>query len=110
MLIQRYLETSRKNLLLTETDSLLITQRGVPETVDGVNSMIELLKGLFPDRNLNPATIRQSVISNLLNEQKQSLEDVQLFAGHRWPSTTEQYRRKDINEQLVLINKFHPLG
>ena len=37
------------------------------------------------------------------------LEDVQLFAGHKYPSTTERYRRKDINEQQELINKFHPL-
>lgn len=54
-------------------------------------------------------TIRQSVISNLLNEKKMPQEDVQLFAGHRWTSSTEKYRRKDINEQRVLINRWHPL-
>ncbi|MDQ3190783.1 MAG: tyrosine-type recombinase/integrase [Bacteroidota bacterium] len=110
MLIQRYMDTSRQNLMQSETDCLLITQRGVPETVDGVNSMIQPLKGLFPDRNLNPMTIRQSVISNLLNEHRKSIEDVQLFAGHRWPSTTEQYRRKNIDEQREMINMLHPLG
>lgn len=37
------------------------------------------------------------------------LEDVQLIAGHKYPSSTEMYKRKDINEQLELINKYHPL-
>jgi len=77
--------------------------------VDGIHYVIESLKALYPDRTLNPLTIRQSVISNMLNEKKTPLEDVQLFAGHKYPSTTERYRRKDINEQRELIKKFHPL-
>lgn len=109
LLIQNYMETSRKQLLKSISKNLIITQRGVTETVDGIHSMIEPLKALYPDRNLNPATIRQSVISNMLNEKKIPLEDVQLFAGHRWPSSTEKYRRKDINEQRILINRWHPL-
>lgn len=109
LLIKNYIETSRKNLLKSNTSFLLITQRGVPETVDGINSMVESLKGMFLGKNLNPSTIRQSVISNLLNVYKKPLEDVQLFAGHKWPSSTEQYRRKDINEQREMINKWHPL-
>lgn len=90
-------------------ENLVITLRGVAETVDGIHSLIEPLKALYPDRNLNPTTIRQSVISNLLNEKKIPLEDVQLFAGHKWPSITEKYRRNDISEQRALINSLHPL-
>lgn len=109
MLIQNYINTSRKNLLKCASNYLLITQRGVAETVDGIHSMIEPLKGLFMDRNLTPSTIRQSVISNLLNINKQPLDVVQIFAGHKYPSSTEQYRRKDINDQLEKINRWHPL-
>jgi site-specific recombinase XerD len=103
------METSRKNLLKSTTNHLLISTLGVVETVDGIHSMILPLKALYPDRNLTPLSIRQSVISNLLNEKKMPLKDVQLFAGHKYPSSTEQYRRKDINEQRELINRFHPL-
>ena len=110
MLILNYINTSRKNLLKAQSNYLLITQRGVVDTVDGINRMIQTLKGLFPDRNLNPSTIRQSVISNLLNVFKEPLENVQLFAGHKWISSTEQYRRVDITEQREKINKWHPLG
>lgn len=108
-LLLDYINTSRKNLLRSATNHLLITQRGVAETVDGIHSMIEPLKHLYPERNLNPTTIRQSVIANKLNLSKENIEDVQLFAGHKWPSSTEQYKRSDINEQLEKINKWHPL-
>ena len=109
LMIQRYIDEPRKNLLKSETNLLLITQRGIGETVDGVNAMTNQLQALYPDRSLNPTTIRQSVISNLLNEFKKPLEDVQLFAGHRWPSATERYRRRDIDQQRKLINLYHPL-
>lgn len=109
LLIQKYLTEHRMRIVAAKTDRLLITIRGVPETTDGINSMIEPLKYLYPERNLNPTTIRQSVIANSLNVFKKPLEDVQLFAGHKWPSTTEQYRRTDISEQLEKINLWHPL-
>jgi hypothetical protein len=44
--------------------------------------MIKTFKLLFPDRNLTAESIRQSVISNWLNEKRFSLEQVQLIAGH----------------------------
>jgi integrase/recombinase XerD len=109
LLIQKYVDTSRKNLLKSSTSCLLVTTRGTKETADGIHSMIEPMKGLYPERNLNPMTIRQSVISNQLNEFKRPLEDVQLFAGHRWPSATEKYRRLDMDLQRKLINLYHPL-
>lgn len=109
VMFQKYIKTSRKVLIKCTSTKLIISQRGVPETVDGINSMIEPLKELFSDRNLNPSTIRQSVIANLLNHYKKPLESVQLFAGHKWPSTTLQYKSKNINEQRELINKLHPL-
>jgi integrase/recombinase XerD len=107
--MQKHLDTSRKQMLKVETDKFLITYRGVPESCDGINAMVTPLKGLYPDRNLNARTIRQSVIRNMLNEQKLSLEYVQMYAGHRWLIATEKYRSKDINEQRALINKWHPL-
>lgn len=110
LLIQNYIEISRRKLVSsTHNENLLLTMRGDIESVDTIHAMIEPLKVLYPDRNLTPTIIRQSVISNLLNEEKHSLEAVQLFAGHRWPSSTEQYQRKDINEQLEKVNMWHPL-
>jgi integrase/recombinase XerD len=78
--------------------------------VDDINYLVSTFKGLFPDRNLNPKTIRQSVIANWLNEKKLALEQVQLMAGHRWISSTDKYRCVPMDQERELMNKFHPLG
>jgi len=72
--------------------------------------MIEPLKVMFPEKKLHPKSIRASVISNWLNDRNIDLEDVQLMAGHKWPSSTERYRRADMDQQRRLINEFHPLN
>lgn len=110
LLFQDYIKGPRAKLVSTLQKKLLVTIRGVEETVDGINSMIHPLKGLFPGRNLNPSTIRQSVIANKLNIEQVPLAQVQLFAGHKWPSSTEKYRQGDIEGQIKKINLWHPLG
>jgi integrase/recombinase XerD len=110
LLIQNYMTQNRKQIVGSSTNKFLITIRGVGESTNSIHSIIEPLKHLYPERTLNPSTIRQSVIANRLNILRQSLEDVQLFAGHKWPSSTEQYKRKDITEQLEKINLWHPMG
>ncbi len=101
---------TRKKLISTKTDKLLVGKLGRPLTVDDVNYMVSTYKPLFPDRNLNALTIRMSVISNWLNEKHFPLEQVQLMAGHRWISTTARYRYTPIEEQREMINRFHPLN
>jgi integrase/recombinase XerD len=78
--------------------------------VDDINYLIETFKPLFPDRNLNPLNIRNSVIYNLLNVKRIPLEQVQLFVGHKWISTTARFLQAPMDEQRLLINKLHPLG
>ena len=108
----RYLGDSRPFLLRKElpTNRLIITKLGKSETVDGIHAMIEPLKVMFPEKKLHPKSIRASVISNWLNDRNIDLEDVQLMAGHKWPSSTERYRRADMDQQRRLINEFHPLN
>jgi integrase/recombinase XerD len=108
-IFDRYINEVRKQIIKTETDSLLVGKLGTPITVDDINYLISTFKPLFPERNLNPTTIRQSVISNWLNEKRIPLEQVQLMAGHRWISATTKYLHTPITEQRELINKFHPL-
>ncbi|MFT5602477.1 MAG: integrase/recombinase XerD [Flavobacteriales bacterium] len=68
------------------------------------------MKHLFPLRQLNASLVRQSVISNWLNQSVMKLGDVQLMAGHKYPSSTEKYLQPDSDEQRKLINPFHPLN
>lgn len=111
-LLDNYLHEDRPKLLRAEkpTEILVLNKLGSPIQVDDINYLIETFKPMFPDRNLNARTIRQSVIANWLNEQRIPLEQVQLLAGHKWIGSTLVYRQKSMDEQRELINKWHPLG
>ena len=65
--------------------------RGWPLKKLDVDYLIRTFRHLFPERNLTPMTIRQSVITHLLKAGK-GIRLVQTFAGHRKPSTTEKYK------------------
>jgi integrase/recombinase XerD len=109
IVFSKYLNEIRPELLRCNTDKFLLSKLGKPISVDGIHAIIEPLKPLFPDRNLNPRTIRMSVICNWLNEKKLPLEHVQELAGHKWPGTTEKYIKVDSLQQRELINRFFPL-
>jgi integrase/recombinase XerD len=107
--LDSYLHQERPFLIKAETNNLFISKLGTPEAGEGLHYLIECNKLLFPDRNLNPKTIRQSVIVNLFKKGL-DIKDVQLFAGHKYPSSTEIYRPNDLSELQEAIGKFHPLG
>jgi integrase/recombinase XerD len=109
IVFSKYINEIRPELLRCVTDKLLLSKLGKPISVDGIHAIIEPLKPLFPDRNLNPRTIRMSVICNWLNEKKIPLERVQELAGHKWSGTTEKYIKVDSLQQRELINRFFPL-
>lgn len=107
--IEEYLDIDRPLLNIYTLDYLFLTIKGNKLGIDVLQFLVERYKYIFPDRKLNHITIRQSVISNLLNELHHSIEDVQLFIGHKWPSATERYKRSDIVTNFSKINKWHPL-
>jgi site-specific recombinase XerD len=110
LILHDYIQIKRPQLLRRKNDSLFLTKIGQAESVTGIHSIIEPLKNLYPDRKLTPSTIRQSVITNKLNVAGEALEQVQLFAGHKWPSTTEKYVRSNTEESQRRINMWHPLA
>jgi integrase/recombinase XerD len=56
---------------------------------------------------LNASQIRQSVISHWLT--KFNLRTVQYMAGHIYVSSTEWYKRTDIQALKYEVNTYHPL-
>lgn len=115
MLLHKYIHETRQGLLSTATDKLIITKLGTAESGEGIHYLVSTYKKLFtpagahsPDRNLNPQTIRMSVITNLLKAGK-DLRIVQVFAGHKYPSATERYKQSGIEELKQVIQKLHPL-
>lgn len=109
MLFYNYIQKLRPKLLRTGTDRLVLTLRGSAENGEGIGYLIETFKPMFPERNLNARTLRQSVITNMLREGK-DLRVVQVFAGHKKISSTEKYRQSGLEELQTAINKYHPLG
>ena len=107
MLFYEYINNVRPALLKADTDRLIITLRGTAEKGEGITYLVETFRHLFPGRLLNPRTLRQSVIANLLSDGK-DLRVVQVFAGHKKISSTERYRQSGLKELQAAIEKHHP--
>lgn len=107
--LMNYIREDREKLLKETTNKLIISKLGTAETGEGISYLMETLRKKFPGRKLNAKTVRQSVITNLLKEGK-DLRIVQAFAGHKYPSTTEQYKQTQVEELKNQILKYHPLG
>ena len=114
--LMNYLSLERPNLLVQSkaegqkesTSKLLISKLGNEEKGEGIHYLIESSKHLFENKKLNPVTIRQSVIYNLLKSGN-DLRIVQVFAGHKYPTATEKYKQTHLEELKNQVLKFHPL-
>jgi len=106
--LMNYLNLERPNLLKESTNKLFISKLGNTEKGEGIHYLIESSKHLFKTKKLNPITIRQSVIYNLLKSGN-DLRIVQAFAGHKYPSATENYKQTHLEELKNQVLKFHPL-
>ena len=113
--LMNYLTIERVKLLKKETNILFLSKLGNPENGEGIQYLLQSSRHLFETndsirrpRKLNPTTIRQSVIFNLLN-QGHDLRLVQVFVGHKTPTSTERYKHTHLEELKKQVLKFHPL-
>jgi len=106
--LSKYIDEVRPKMLMVKTDILILNKLGKPISIGGIHSIFDQLKDLFPDRKLNPQTIRMSVICNWLNERKLTLEQTQELAGHKWIGTTQNYIKSDAKNERELINRYFP--
>lgn len=109
LIFHKYITEVRPKLLAKQTEKLIINKLGNPETGEQISYLVGTFKHLFPDRNLNPKTIRQSVISNHL-KLGADLRLVQVFSGHKYPSATEKYKQTNVEQLKKQVQKYHPLG
>jgi integrase/recombinase XerD len=107
-LLSKNKKQKKENNKITSESPLILTWRGTQETGEGISYLISTYKKKFPGRNLNPRTIRQSVITNLLKQGK-DIRIVQEYVGHKSPDTTEKYKQSKVEELQAEINKYHPL-
>lgn len=115
ILFHDYIHEARKRLMrgyeeyLDLYPKLVIGARAMTEQVGGIGTLLRKYRLLFPHREMTASAIRQSVIYKWLNVDKRSLETVQTWAGHKWPSTTERYISKIDMDDQEEINGFHPM-
>lgn len=110
LLFYDYVREIRPRLLKQHTtDRLLIGHRGEPMPAEDITKHVKRsFKDLYPGRIVNAQTIRQSVIAHLL-KQGNDLSVVQVFAGHKYPSSTERYRQNEIETLKAAIERYHPI-
>jgi integrase/recombinase XerD len=110
LLFHQYQTEIRLKLLKgSENDFFIIGQRSSPMKGEDITKHVKRsFKGLYAPRKVNCQTIRQSVITNLLKAGN-DLRIVQVFAGHKNPSTTEKYKQSDTEALKTAIERFHPM-
>jgi integrase/recombinase XerD len=110
LLFYQYIREARVKLLgNNSSDVLLIGHRGQPMSAEDITKHVKRsFTSLYPGRIVNAQTIRQSVIAHLL-KQGHDLSLVQVFAGHKYPSTTERYRQSEIETLKAAIEAYHPM-
>lgn len=108
LLFYRYLHETRPQLITQKTNALILTKKGTPENGEGIHYLCETLRPLLPHKKITPTTLRQSAIARQLKEGK-DLRIVQVFAGHKKPSTTEKYKQSNLEELKKSVQMFHPL-
>ena len=110
LLFQQYQNEIRPILLKDkQTDILLLGQRQNPMSGEDITKHItRSFKGLYAPRKVNAQSIRQSVITNLLKAGN-DLRIVQVFAGHKYTSSTERYKQTSVEELKTAIQNYHPM-
>jgi integrase/recombinase XerD len=110
LLFHQYTTEIRNKLLKgAASNALLIGIRGEAMSGEDITKHIKRsFKELYPGRNVTAQTIRQSVIANLL-KQGHDIGVVQVFAGHKYPSSTERYKQSEVETLQAAVNKYHPL-
>ena len=110
MLLLTYLRETRPKLLKGKgSEALVIGKRGNGYRPDEVTGHVsDRYRDEYAPRKVTPLRIRQSVIANLLAA-GHDLRVVQVFAGHKSLSATEQYRQTATAALREQIRQHHPI-
>jgi len=110
LLFHEYISQTRVKLLKDNSCStLLLGLNGNAMQAGEITKHIKRQYGnKFAGRKITATSIRQSVICNLLKSGK-DLREVQVFAGHKYISSTEKYKQTDLELLKSEIEKHYPL-
>ncbi len=113
LLLHQYLTEDREKIMrynkqLTANDktALILGNTGKRIFAGSINNLINT--GRAKHEKLIPLKIRQSVIAHLLKTNN-NVRIVQVFAGHKRATSTEEYQQTALEELKTVIQKLHPL-
>jgi integrase/recombinase XerD len=108
LLFYNYLKERETVLRQTgkQTESLIVSKYGSSLKPHGISRLLN--EGKEEKDKILPLKIRQSVIANLLKESR-DLRAVQVFAGHRRSSSTENYGLTELEALQAAVNQYHPM-
>lgn len=108
--LYQYINEDRIKLLKGDNKekTLFISKLGRADNGETLHYLIKSNRYIIKGKTINPKTIRMSVIAEQFKKGK-SLQAVQYFAGHRYPSSTERYKSNHLQALQQGILKHHPL-
>lgn len=109
-LLQTYIENERKHLNCFKLDYFFISKTGKQFSIEALFRMVKTLNDFYPDRPLNPKTIRFSVIKDLYHIRKLPIEQVMIFSGHHWLTSIKKFALNDAPERVDDMNNFFPIN
>lgn len=111
VLIQEYLETSRKELLaksIKPTNALILNSHGEPLTTRGLEYILDQIEEKTGDFiGLHPHLLRHSFATHLL-EKGADLRVIQELLNHKSLNTTQVYTHVTEEAMKETYEKFHP--
>ena len=107
--LYQYLDQDRPKLLNSPQSSLFINKLGQPESGETLGYLLKTARPQFKPLTFNPKTVRMSVLASKFKA-GWSLLQVQYFAGHRYPSSTQRYQQSDLEALENSLATYHLLG
>lgn len=108
--LQNYIENERNQLNCFQYDYLFLSKTGKQLSVDALFRMVKPLNDFYPDRPLNPKTIRFSAIKHLYHIRKLPIEEVMIFSGHQRLTSIKKFALNDGPERVEAMNDFFPIN
>ena len=107
----QYIYQDRTTLLpyLSTENTLFINKLGKVEKGETLHYLLESNRHVLQGKTINPKTVRMSVLTQQFKQGK-SLQEVQYFAGHRDPSSTERYKTNHLDTLQEVVLRHHPLS
>ena len=102
--LSEYITQTRPQLNPNHTDNNRFFTKS--KIQDMVSAIVKKLKHAYPIIQ-DPRHIRSSVIQNWLKINH--IRQVQYMAGHKRISSTERYRREDLDDLIHQLQKYHPV-